>query len=149
MFTIYTSSSLKSIRSLWLTRTKDDDSRRCVFCWAKNHVVTLKWWVRYYLRANQSILHFGKLMSCFSSTISKSSVRDPLASRRFFLNCRRDVNRNRTAELLLFKSLFLAKEFIHNGLDLIKVSFGLIWAKRFQLMSIKYRPGQAHFQFLF
>ena len=68
-------------------------------------------------------------MSCFSSTISKSSVRDPLASRRFFLNCRRDVNRNRTAELLLFKSLFLAKEFIHNGLDLIKVSFGLIWAK--------------------
>ena len=27
------------------------------FLQAKNHVVTLKWWVRYYLRANQSILH--------------------------------------------------------------------------------------------
>ena len=138
-FTFYTSSSLKSIRSLWLTRTKDDDSRRCVFCWAKNHVVTLKWWVRYYLRANQSILHFGKLMSYFSSTISKSSMR-PSRSRRFFLNCRRDVNRNRTAELLLFKSLFLAKEFIHNGLDLIKVSFGLIWAKNIKATVAKKVP---------
>ena len=40
--------------TLWLRGTKDDDD---YFLQAKNHVVTLKWWVRYYLRDNQSILH--------------------------------------------------------------------------------------------